>query len=877
MKTDLPKNLNPQEVESRWYALWESRGYFRADAGSSKPAFVIMMPPPNVTGSLHIGHMLNHTVQDVVVRRKRMQGFNTLWLPGMDHAGIATQNVVERELAKEGKTRHDLGREKFVERVWTWKKEYGGIILKQIRRIGDSCDWSRERFTLDEGLSQAVREVFVQLYNEGLIYRGKRLINWCSRCLTALSDLEVKPQAADSKLYNIRYPLKPKPGRDGAFIEVATTRPETMLGDTAVAVHPDDKRYAQFKGDAAILPLIGRELPFVQDAAVDPKFGTGVVKVTPAHDLADFEIGQRHSLEQVSVIGEDAKITAAGGIYAGLDRFEARKKIVEDLEAQGLLVKVEPLANNVGHCERCGTIVEPILSTQWFVKIKPLAEPATKAVESGQTRFVPASWANTYFEWMRNIRDWCISRQLWWGHRIPAWYCACGEVIVAKTDPVKCPKCGSSELRQESDVLDTWFSSGLWPFSTLGWPEKTPDLKAFYPGSVLITGYDIIFFWVARMMMFGLKFMGDVPFRDVYITGIIRDAQRQKMSKSKGNVVDPLELCDKFGTDAVRFAFARMAAPGTDITLSDDLLESYRNFATKIWNAARFILRYVDDGDRLPSTGELKQSDLSLADRWILARLSRAAQEANTSLEQYNLHEASRTIYRFFWHEFCDWYLEMTKLHPERSKPVLLYVFESALRLLHPFMPFLTEELWQSMPHNGESIVIAAYPEFDPALANLEVESQAEMIQDVIVKVRNIRSEMNVDAKQSVVVRVATEDPNVSKLLSEAKEYIFKLAGVSQLEIVKSLQEDKLAAQAVAAGCALQVPLAGLVDLNAERARLQREFDRVRKEIDALQRKLSNASFVERAPADVVEENRRRLADYQDQASKLQSALERLG
>jgi valyl-tRNA synthetase len=874
---DLPKNLNPQEVESRWYALWESRGYFRADAGSSKPAFAIVMPPPNVTGSLHIGHMLNHTVQDVVVRRKRMQGFNTLWLPGMDHAGIATQNVVERELSKEGKTRHDLGREKFVERVWTWKKEYGGIILKQIRRIGDSCDWSRERFTLDEGLSQAVREVFVQLYNEGLIYRGKRLINWCSRCMTALSDLEVKPQAADSKLYHIRYPLKPKPGRDRGFIEVATTRPETMLGDTAVAVHPDDKRYAQFKGDAAILPLVGRELPFIQDAAVDPKFGTGVVKVTPAHDLADFEIGQRHNLEQVSVIGEDARITAAGGVYRGLDRFEARKKIVEDLEAQGLLAKVEPLSNNVGHCERCSTIVEPILSTQWFVRIKPLAEPAIEAVESGRTRFVPASWANTYFEWMRNIRDWCISRQLWWGHRIPAWYCPCGEIIVAKADPEKCPKCGSSELRQESDVLDTWFSSGLWPFSTLGWPEKTPDLKVFYPGSVLITGYDIIFFWVARMMMFGLKFMGDVPFRDVYITGIIRDAQRQKMSKSKGNVVDPLELCDKYGTDAVRFAFARMGAPGTDITLSDDLLESYRNFATKIWNAARFILRYVEDGDRLPSAGELQQMDLSLADRWILARLSRAAQEANTSLEQYNLHEASRTIYRFFWHEFCDWYLEMTKLHPERSKPVLIYVFESALRLLHPFMPFLTEELWQSIPHKGESIVIAAYPEFDAALADPEAESQAEMIQDVIVKVRNIRSEMNVDSKQAVVVRVATEDPNVSKLLSGAQEYIFKLAGVSQLEIVKALQEDKLAAQAVAAGCALQVPLAGLVDLNAERARLQKELERVRKEIETLQRKLSNASFVERAPADVVEENRRRLADYQDQASKLQSALERLG
>jgi len=876
MTRDLPKNFNPQEVESRWYALWEQRGYFRADATSPKPAFVIVMPPPNVTGSLHIGHMLNQTVQDAVVRWRRMQGYNTLWLPGMDHAGIATQNVVERELRQEGKTRHDLGREKFVERVWEWKKEYGGKILHQIRRIGSSCDWSRERFTLDEGVSGAVREVFVELYREGLIYRGKRLINWCPRCLTALSDLEVKYESAESKLYHIRYPLKDRPGRAAAFVEVATTRPETMLGDTAVAVHPEDKRYLQYKGDAAILPLVGRELPFVQDEAVDPKFGTGVVKVTPAHDLADFDMGQRHKLEQISVIDEDARITAAGGAYQGLDRFEARKKIVEDLEAQGLLSKVESITNNVGHCQRCGAVVEPLLSTQWFVKIKPLAEPAIAAVESGRTRFIPSNWANTYFEWMRNIRDWCISRQLWWGHRIPAWYCSCGEIIVEKTDPQKCPKCGSAELRQESDVLDTWFSSGLWPFSTLGWPEKTDDLKAFYPGSVLITGHDIIFFWVARMMMFGLKFMDEVPFKAVYITGIIRDAQGQKMSKSKGNVVDPLDLCDRFGTDAVRFTMARMGAPGTDVSISDDMLESYRNFATKIWNAARFMLRYVQDSDRVPSLAELRQTDLSLADRWILARLSRAAQEVNGSMEQYNLHEASRTIYRFFWREFCDWYLEMIKLHPERSKPVLLYVFESALRMLHPFMPFLTEELWQTIPHEGESIVIAQYPAADPDLADSEAESQAEMIQDVIVKVRNIRSEMRVDPKQAVVVRMATEDQTVAKLLTGARDYVFKLATVSQLEIVPQLQGNKLAAQAVAAGCVLEVPLEGLIDRDSERTRLTRELEKARKEIDGLDRKLSNASFVERAPADVVDENRRRLKDYQDQAAKLSSALERL-
>jgi valyl-tRNA synthetase len=876
MKVELPKNFNPQEVESRWYALWESRGYFRADPASTRPSFVIMLPPPNVTGSLHIGHMLNQTVQDVVVRRKRMQGFNTLWLPGMDHAGIATQNVVERELRKNGQSRHDLGREEFVERVWCWKKEYGGIILKQIRRIGSSCDWTHERFTLDEGLSRAVREVFVRLFNEGLIYRGKRLINWCPRCLTALSDLEVKYQTTDSKLYHIRYPLKAEPGSNNGFVEVATTRPETMLGDTAVAVHPDDKRYTQFRDSAAILPLVGRELRFVQDQAVDMKFGTGVVKVTPAHDLADFEMGQRHGLEVISVIGEDARITPAGGAYAGLDRFEARKKIVEDLESQGLLVKVEPLANSVGRCERCDTVVEPLLSTQWFVRIRPLADPAIAAVESGRTRFVPASWANTYFEWMRNIRDWCISRQLWWGHRIPAWYCKCGEMIVSKDDPAACSKCGSTELTQDSDVLDTWFSSGLWPFSTLGWPEKTADLKAFYPGNLLVTGYDIIFFWVARMMMFGLKFMDDAPFREVYITGLIRDAERQKMSKSKGNVLDPLELCDKYGTDAVRFALARMGAPGADIALSDDLLESYRNFSTKIWNAARFILRNVEEGDRLPSISELKTRDLSLADRWILARLARAAQETNQSLEQYNLHEAARTMYRFVWHEFCDWYLEMSKLHPERSRPVMLFVFESTLRLLHPFMPFLTEELWQNFPHEGDSIVVSSYPRFGSQLANAEAETQTEMVQDVIVKVRNIRSEMNVDTKQPVTVRIAAADPATALLLDSAREYIFRLATVGALEVVPQLSGDKLAAQAVAAGCSLEVPLADLIDKDAEKSRLSRELEKVQKEIQGLDRKLSNASFVERAPAEVVEENRKRLTDYQDQAAKLQAGIDRL-
>jgi valyl-tRNA synthetase len=871
MKVDISKTYNPQEVESRWYGWWESKGFFRADAKSSKPVFAIVMPPPNVTGSLHIGHMLNNTVQDAIVRRKRMQGFNTLWLPGMDHAGIATQWVVERQLREEGLTRHDLGREEFVKRVWKWKDEYGGNILRQIRRIGSSCDWSRERFTLDEGLSRAVREVFVRLHEDGLIYRGTRLINWCPRCLSALSDLEVKYKTSESKLYHVRYPLKNRPGE---FVEVATTRPETMLGDTAIAVNPEDVRYREFVGQLAVLPLVGREIPFIEDSAVDPKFGTGAVKVTPAHDLADFEMGLRHNLAQISVIGEDAKITAEGGVYQGLDRFTARKKIVEDLDAQGLLVKVESLTNNVGQCDRCSTAVEPLLSTQWFVRIQPLAEPAAKAVEDGRTKFVPANRSKTYFEWMNNIRDWCISRQLWWGHRIPAWYCECGEVIVTRVDPDQCTKCGSSRLRQDQDVLDTWFSSGLWPFSTLGWPDQTEDLKVFYPGSLLVTGYDIIFFWVARMMMFGLKFMGDVPFRAVYLTGMIRDAERQKMSKSKGNVVDPLEICNKYGTDAVRFAFAKMGVPGTDIVVTDSALESYKFFATKIWNAARFMFQYVNESDRLPSIEELRGLDLPLPDRWILARLARATQEVRISMEQFHLHEATRTIYGFFWDEFCSWYLEMVKLHPEKSKSTMLFVFESALRLLHPFMPFITEELWQSIPHNGESIVIAPYPEMESDPRDEKSESEMEIVQDIITKVRNIRSEMNVDSKQTVTLRIAAH-PRMQALLQESDEYIRKLAQVSEVTI-GAISGDKMSAQAVAAGCAIEVPLAGVIDLGAERMRLTKLLEKAIKDKALIENQLSKSDFRERAPQEVVQEKNRLRLELDDQIVKLTAGIDRL-
>ena len=875
MSTKIPKTYDFTQVESHWYQTWESRGYFAADPQSSKPSFVIVIPPPNVTGSLHMGHMLNQTIQDVVVRRKRMQGFNTLWLPGTDHAGIATQNVVERQLRTEGISRHDLGREKFVERVWEWKRKSGDVITKQVRQLGASCDWSRERFTFDDGLSRAVREVFVSLYDEGLIYRGERLINWCPRCRTAISDLEVEKPSVFGKLYHIRYPVR---GAEVDSIVVATTRPETMLGDTGLAVHPDDERYAGLSGATAELPLIGRELRFVFDEIVDREFGTGVVKVTPAHDPNDFAMGERHGLERISVIDEDGLITDHGGVYAGLDRFEARTRIVEDLDRQGLLVKVEEHTHNVGHCSRCQSVVEPRLSTQWFVQIQPLADEAIRAVEEGETKFVPENWAKTYFEWMNNIRDWCISRQLWWGHRIPAWYCdACEETIVSRTDPTACPRCGSEGLHQDEDVLDTWFSSQLWPFSTMGWPDDTAELRAFYPTDLLVTAYDIIFFWVARMIMAGKKFTGQVPFKEVYIHGLLRDVQRQKLSKSKGNVGDPLLVCDEYGTDAVRFTLSRLGAPGSDLILSQDQLDSYRSFVTKIWNAARFILGHVDDTAELPTDEAIDQMDLSLADRWILSRQARAIESLNSSLDRYFLHEATKSVYQFFWHEFCDWYLEMTKLHPQQSRPVLLYVLESSLRLLHPFMPFVTEELWQRMPHQGESIVIAPYPQARRLHIDESAERDVELIQEIIVKVRNIRSEMNVDTKTFLPLRVAVEDVSVGAMLSENEEYLRRLARVESLELRSHLSGEKTAVQAVAGIASLEVPLAGFVDLDAERGRLGKTIEKVRIEIGGLERKLSNAKFLDRAPTEVVAENRQRLADYRAQEVRLTKSIERLG
>ncbi len=887
----IPKSYEPKLVEDHWCAFWENEKLFVADVNSSKPSFVIVIPPPNVTGSLHMGHMLVYTLHDIVVRWKRMTGHNTLWLPGTDHAGIATQNVVERQLAAEGKTRHDLGREAFEKRVWEWKEQSGNTILTQLRRLGGSCDWTRQRFTLDDGLSRAVREVFVRLYEEGLIYRGKRLINWCVRCRTALSDLEVKAEQVQGKLSYIRYPL-----RDSSeAVTVATTRPETMLGDTAVAFNPADERYKHLAGRALILPLLNREIPMIADAFVDPEFGTGLVKVTPAHDPNDFEMGLRHNLEMISVIDEDGRMTEAAGRFKGLERFQCRREVVAALEEQGLLEKVAEHSHNVGHCDRCKTIVEPALSTQWFVKMNPLAEPAIHAVEDGRIRFVPENWSKTYFEWMRNIKDWCISRQLWWGHRIPAWYCDnCGDINVARETPAHCGKCGNTQLRQETDVLDTWFSSGLWPFSTLGWPDQTEDLKKFYPTSVLITGFDIIFFWVARMIVLGLKFMGDVPFRTVYINSLVRDAEGQKMSKSKGNVIDPLDVMEQYGTDAVRFTLAIMAAPGTDISLSQEKMLSYRAFANKIWNATRFVLLNLDSLRQrvtpgfsiasAPASFAARRNELSLIDRWILSRLNATVREINRALEDFRFHEASHQLYHFFWHELCDWYIEFVKpkivdkeqTGSDTSCDVLIFVFDQALRLLHPFMPFITEELWQRLPHEGSSLAVQEFPKDHAEIAEPASEKQVEAVIEVIVKIRDIRRQMNVEPARRIQANLASADPALQTVLSLAVPYIQNLARCEQVNILPSAGKDNHSSRSVAAGVEIELPLAGLIDVNAERSRLQKEISKLEKEMGPIQEKLANQEFVANAPEKVIKLNQSRLAEFWERLGKLNENLKRI-
>ena len=872
----LDKSYEPAQVEARWYAYWEQGGMFVANPALDKPAYSIVIPPPNVTGQLHIGHALDNTLQDILCRFKRMRGYAVLWMPGTDHAGIATQNVVERQLASEGLTRHDLGREKFIERVWRWREEYGGKIINQLKRLGASCDWSRERFTMDEGLSRAVREVFVRLYEEGLIYRGDYIINWCPRCHTALSDLESEHEEVRGGLYYIRYPFKNGQG----YLTVATTRPETMLGDTAVAINPEDPRYKDLADDTLVLPLLGRELPIIKDSYVSLEFGTGALKVTPAHDPHDFDLGRKHNLPAIRVMDDSGRINELGGAYAGLDRFEARKKVVADLDALGLLEKQETHMHAVGHCYRCKTMVEPILSQQWFVKVGPLASKALEAVQSGRTRIVPEMWTKTYYEWMTNIRDWCISRQIWWGHRIPAWYCACGQVIVSRTTPAACPACGATELKQETDVLDTWFSSALWPFSTMGWPDQTPELKKFYPTTCLVTGFDILFFWVARMMMMGLKFMDEVPFRDVCIHALVRDAQGQKMSKSKGNVMDPLIIMDQYGTDAFRYTLAAFAAQGRDIKMSEERIAGYRNFVNKIWNAARFTLMNLEGdleaGAGLPPT---------LEDRWILSRVNRTAQEVAAAIDDYRFNDAASALYQFTWHEFCDWYLEFIKAplynhaDPARqaaTRRTLGEVFSRLVRMLHPIMPFVTEELWQRLPGATGSVMQADWPNGQPGEVDEKAEAEMDLLMAVIGALRNIRGEMGISPGQALPVVLMPHEDAARRVLAEQAPRLTALAKAASVDWAAEGHPPAQAASAAVAGVTVYVPLTGLVDFAAEVARLDKEIAKLDKEIAPSRKKLGNEGFLAKAPAEVVEKEKAKVAEIDSKVERLAASRQRM-
>ena len=883
MAHKIPKAYEPSKVEKKWYGWWEDQGFFRGAPDLKGEKFSIVIPPPNVTGSLHMGHALNITLQDIIVRWKRMEGFNVLWLPGTDHAGIATQNVVERQLAEQGKSRTDLGREKFEQLVWRWKEEAESGILNQIRRLGCSCDWSRKRFTLDEGLSRAVREVFVRLYDQGLIYRGEYLVNWCPRCTTAISDLEVEYQATSGKLWNIKYPLK---DRDN-FLVVATTRPETMLGDTAVAVHPNDERYTHLQGQNAILPLMNREIPVIVDTFVDREFGTGVVKVTPGHDPVDFEAGQRHQLPVLKVIGEDGRMTPEAGKYFGMDRYQAREMVVADLKKQELLVRVEDHTHNIGHCQRCQTVVEQLVSTQWFVKVNTLAEPAVEAVEQQKTVFVPDSYKRIYFEWMRNIHDWCISRQLWWGHRIPAWYCKdCGEIVVARETPQVCPRCEGVALIQEPDVLDTWFSSALWPFSTLGWPDTALDLETYYPTSVLVTGFDIIFFWVARMMMMGLRFMEDVPFRTVYINGLVRDERGRKMSKTLGNVIDPLQIMDEYGTDAMRFTLAVMAVPGTDIPFSVSRMTGYRAFCNKIWNAARFLLLNLQD-ETVVSDGtidQLLQEDrLQLEECWMLSRLQQVVLDTKENLGKFRLHECSNQLYHFFWHEFCDWFIEFSKQNlasgdikkKKHTSDVALYVIETSLRLLHPFIPFVTEELWHRLPHAGPSLMTAAYPSANRNWIDPEVERQMGELQELITAVRTVRSENNVDPRKKIVLELSCSSEQRAFFGSQL-HHLLNLAQLGSVEFVSSCGQKGLRAHGLSGTAEFSMLLDEVIDVSAERERLNRQVVRVQDNVAHLQKKLQNSDFIEKAPEHIVKVTHQQHAEGIEQLTKLKEKLNSL-
>ncbi|NOX96495.1 MAG: valine--tRNA ligase [Nitrospirae bacterium] len=880
---DLPTKYDPKPVEEKWYQFWEEKGYFHAEVNSEKEPYCIVIPPPNITGSLHMGHALNSSLQDILIRWKRMQGYNALWIPGVDHAGIAAQNVVEKELATKGISRNQIGREKFVERVWEWKKQYGDNIVHQLRKLGSSCDWSRQRFTLDEGCSRAVREEFVRLYKEGLIYQANYMINWCPHCCTALSDIEVEHEETKGHLYYINYPLES--GDDQ--ITVATTRPETMLGDVAVAVHPKDKRYRRLVGKQLVLPLVGRSLAIIADEGVDASFGTGAVKITPAHDPNDFEIGIKQDLPQIVVIDESGKMTADTGRYAGLDRYLCREEIIKDLRKERYLVKVEDYLHSVGHCYRCHTVIEPLVSEQWFVKIKELARPAIKAVKRKKIKFVPGRWTKVYLNWMENIKDWCISRQIWWGHRLPVWHCqSCQHLNVSCSEPANCEKCGSSDLEQDPNVLDTWFSSALWPFSTLGWPEETKDLKYFYPTATLITGYEIIYFWVARMIMMGLKFRGDVPFKEVYIHGIVRDGQGRKMSKSLGNVIDPLEQIEKYGTDALRLSLAQAATlGGQDIFLNEERVEGMRNFANKLWNVSRFIL--LNTKDFKFRKGEQKQLRFDEDDEYILGRVNQVIKEMTDSLKSCRFSESSQAIYEFLWHEFCDWYIEISKLRlydseavEEEKKTVqwvLQYVLRNVLKLLHPYMPFITEEIWQYLAPGEGNIIVSSWPEFRREMVNEEVIQKTRKKYEVIVAERRIRSSWNIAPGRKLEHTIKPVNEEEKEVLERSQGKLMKMLSSSMLTIDASYEpEGRMGSEVTSSGTAVFVNLGEGLDFEKEVERQEKEIAKIEKELKKLEKKLNNKDFLEKAPREIVKKERSKKKEYEAKISRLMENLEKI-
>ncbi len=869
----LPKTYDPKEVEERTYQFWLDGHYFHAELDENKKPYTIVMPPPNITGHLHMGHALDNTLQDILIRWRRMQGYDTLWVPGTDHASIATEAKIVEAMAKEGITKDDLGRDKFLERAWAWKEQYGKRITDQLKKVGSSCDWERERFTMDEGCTKAVREVFVRLYEKGLIYQGERIINWCPHCLTSISDAEVEYEEKDAFFYHMRYALTDGSG----YINFATTRPETMLGDTAVAVNPNDERYTSFIGKTVTVPFVNREIPIIADDYVEMDFGTGVVKITPAHDPNDFEVGLRHNLPVINVMTDDGKMNEnAGTAYEGMDRYECRKQIIKDLQDGGWMIKIEPLKHNVGSCYRCHTVVEPRVSKQWFVKMKPLAEPAIEVVRNGKVKFIPERFDKIYYHWMENIKDWCISRQLWWGHRIPAWYCDdCGEVIVARETPAVCPKCGSAHLHQDPDTLDTWFSSALWPFSTLGWPENTKELQHYYPTDTLVTGYDIIFFWVARMIFSGVEHMKEPPFHTVFIHGLVRDAQGRKMSKSLGNGIDPLEVIDQYGADALRFTLATGNSPGNDMRYSNERVEASRNFANKLWNASRFILMNLTGEESAPCLPE----HLCLEDKWILSKFNTLAREVTDNLEKFELGIAIQKLYDFIWDILCDWYIEIAKIRlqaqgetADNVRKVIIYAMSNTLKLLHPFMPFITEEIWQTLPHEGETIMTSSWPVYQDTLCFAQEEKEMERIMNAIRGIRNRRAEMNVPPSKKAKVSVATP---YGDTFTAGIEFIKRLAYASEVEIGSEF-ELKDAVSIITEDAKIFIPMGELVDYKAEKQRLEKELAKAQKDLEFINKKLSNEGFLAKAPAAVVETQKENAAKLSEKISMIQESIAKI-